>query len=177
MSVRALLLGSVLMCSAGAAYAQCTSEPRIPASRYDIQGQTVFDKETQLTWQRCALGQKWQDGAGCTGTPQQLTWADAQKQNSRRNASWRLPSKDELQSLVSRACLRSVNTEAFPGFTLQYPEFWSSTETVPNQTWIVSLMSGAEFNALQSGKNGVLLVSGEGRTPDPKQPAVADGGR
>ena len=179
MSLRALLMGSVLMCSASAAYAQCTAEPRIPASRYDIQGDKVFDKETQLTWQRCALGQKWQDGAGCAGTPEQLSWADAQKQaGGRRNAAWRLPSKDELQTLISRACLRSVNSEAFPGFTLQYPEVWSSTETTPKQTWIVSMMSGAEFNALQSAKNGVLLVQGEGRkNPDPNQPAVADGGR
>lgn len=183
MSLRALLLGSVLVCSASAASAQCAFEPRIPASRYDIQGDTVFDKETQLTWQRCLLGQKWQDGAGCTGTPQQLTWADAQKQGGgkrsagKQSADWRLPNKDELQTLVSRACLRSVNSEAFPGFSLQYPEVWSRTETTPQQTWIVSLMSGAEFNALQSAKNGVLLVQGEWKTADPKQPAVADGGR
>jgi hypothetical protein len=179
MSLRALLIGSVLVCSASAASAQCTFEPRIPASRYDIQGDKVFDKETQLTWQRCALGQKWQDG-GCAGTPQQLTWAEAQKASGAQKpgAAWRLPSKDELQTLVSRACLRSVNSEAFPGFTLQHPEFWSSTETTPKQTWIVSLMSGAEFNAVQSAKNGVLLVQGQGRrAPDAPQPAVAGGGR
>ena len=74
--------------------------------------------------------------------------------------------------------LRSVNSAAFPGFSLQHPEFWSSTETAPKQTWIVSLMSGAEFNAVQSAKNGVLLVQGQGRrAPDAPQPAVAGGGR
>lgn len=180
MSLRALLMSSVLMCSATAASAQCTFEPRIPTSRYDIQGDKVFDKETQLTWQRCALGQKWQDGAGCTGTPQQLSWTETRKLtgSNKLGAGWRLPSKDELQTLVSRACLRSVNNEVFPGFTLQYPEVWSSTETTANQTWIVSLMSGAEFNALQSAKNGVMLVQGQGRNEtDADQPAVAGGGR
>ncbi len=158
MSLRALLMGSVLMCSAtavtGAAYAQCTKEPGLPISRYDIQGAQVFDKETKLTWQRCAMGQKWQDGAGCVGTPQQISWAQAKK----LDGAWRLPTKDELQTLVSRACLRNVNTEAFPGFSLQYPEVWSSTQDTPGQTWIVNMTSGAEFNALQTSTNGVLLV-------------------
>ncbi|MCA0202394.1 MAG: DUF1566 domain-containing protein [Proteobacteria bacterium] len=160
MSPRALIAGSILMCGTamGApAYAQCTKEPGLPISRYEIQDGQVRDKETKLTWQRCLMGQKWRDGAGCTGTPQEITWAQAQK----LSGPWRLPTKDELQTLMSSACLKSANSEAFPGFNLQYPEVWSSTETVPGQTWIVNLTGGAEFNALQSAKNGVLLVQGD----------------
>lgn len=157
MSLRAFVVGSVLMCSAGAAYAQCTAEPRIPTDRYEINGAQVFDKETKLTWQRCAVGQKWQDGQGCTGTPQQVSWAQARKMDG----TWRLPTKDELMTLVSRACLRSVNAEVFPGLSYQYPDYWTSTETAPGLTWTVSLMGGTEFNALQSSTNAVMLVQGQ----------------
>ncbi|MCC6915571.1 MAG: DUF1566 domain-containing protein [Rhodospirillaceae bacterium] len=157
MSLRALLIGSVLVCSASAAYAECLFEPRIPTSRYVINGAQVFDKETKLTWQRCSLGQKWQEGAGCVGTPQDVSWAQAKKMDG----TWRLPTKDELSSLVSDACLRSANAEAFPGFTLQHPTYWSSTETAPGLTWTVNLTSGHEFNALQTSSNNVLLVQGQ----------------
>ena len=157
MSLRALLLGSVLMCSATAAYAQCTHEPRIPIERYQINGGQVFDTETKLTWQRCAVGQKWQEGTGCTGAPQEVSWAQAKKMGG----AWRLPTKDELLGLVSRACLRSVNAEAFPGISLQYPTYWTSTETAPDLTWTVNLTSGAEFNALQTSTNAVMLVQGQ----------------
>ncbi len=156
MSLRVLLLSSVLMCSASAAYAACTFEPRIPTSRYEITGAQVFDKETKLTWQRCSVGQKWIEGLGCTGTPQELSWTQAKK----LDGTWRLPTKDELDTLVSDACLRSANAEAFPGFTLQHPNYWSSTETSPGLTWIVNLTSGAQFNALQSSSNSVMLVQG-----------------
>lgn len=157
MSFRAFFLGSVLMCTASAAYAECSFEPRIPTSRYEINGAQVIDKETKLTWQRCSFGQKWQDGAGCVGTPEQLTWAQAKKMSG----AWRLPTKDELGTLISNACLKSANAEVFPGFSLQTPEYWSSTETTPGQTWIVNLTSGAQFNALQTSKNGALLVQGQ----------------
>jgi hypothetical protein len=157
MSLKAFLIGSVLACSASAAYAACSFEPRIPISRYEITGPQVFDKETKLTWQRCSFGQKWQDGSGCVGAPREISWTEAKKMDG----AWRLPTKEELSSLVSDACLRSANAEAFPGFTLQHPTYWSSTETAPGLTWTVNLTSGHEFNALQTSQNAVLLVQGQ----------------
>lgn len=157
MSLRAVLLSSALMCLANAAYAECSFEPRIPTSRYEFRGDRVFDKETKLTWQRCALGQKWQDGAGCLGEPQQLSWSDA----TRLKGAWRLPTKEELNTLVSDACLRNVNTEAFPGISLQYPSYWSSSETEPNLTWTVDLTNGHAFNSFRTSSNAAMLVQGQ----------------
>jgi hypothetical protein len=157
MSLRAVLVSSVLMCAATTAYAACTHDPRIPTSRYEIKGDQVFDTETKLTWQRCSLGQQWKDGAGCAGTPRELTWQQARRQSG----AWRLPTKDELLTLMSNACLRSANAEAFPGIQMQYPTYWSSTETEPNLTWTVNLTSGHAFNTLQTSGNAVMLVQGQ----------------
>jgi len=159
MSLKGVVLASGLMCVAtGTLAAECTFEPRIPTSRYEITGGQVFDKETKLTWQRCSMGQTWVEGTGCTGTPEELSWEQLKK----LDGAWRLPTKDELMSLVSKACLRSINAEAFPGITRQSPSFWSSTETAPDLTWIVDLNTGWEFNALRAAKNGVMLVQGQG---------------
>lgn len=158
MSLRAVLLGSALMCFVNAAYAECSFEPRIPTSRYEIQGDRVFDKETRLTWQRCALGQKW-TGSGCAGEPRQLSWTDATK----LKGAWRLPTKEELNTLVSDACLRNVNTEAFPGVSLQYPSYWSSSVTDPDLTWTVDLTNGHPFNSFRTSYNAAMLVQGQGQ--------------
>lgn len=157
MSVKAVLFGSALMCLANGAYAECSFEPSISASRYEFRGNQVFDKQTKLTWLRCALGQKWDEAKGCVGTPTQLSWLDAKK----LQGAWRLPTKDELDTLVSNACLRNVNTEAFPGISLQYPSYWSNTETDPDLTWTVDLTNGHQFNSLRTSANAALLVGSQ----------------
>lgn len=154
MSSRAFLLASALMCVGPAAYAACTAEPRIPTSRYEINGDQVFDTKTRLTWQRCAVGQQFREGAGCVGEADEVSWSAAQ----RRSGAWRLPTRDELRGLVSDACLPTINKEVFPGVSLQQPSYWSSTETTPGQTWIVDLNNGNTFNALQTSENALMLV-------------------
>lgn len=157
MSLRAALFSSALMCITGAAHADCTFEPRLPNDRYEFQGDQVLDKETKLTWQRCAVGQKWQDGLGCVGAPQQLRWPDVKTMKG----GWRLPTKEELSTLLSDACLRSINTAAFPGVSLQYPSYWTSSETAPDLTWTIDLNNGNAFNAVRSSANAAMLVRGQ----------------
>ena len=166
MSLRSVVLGLALVSVAGAASAECTSEPRIQASRYEFQGSQVFDKETKLSWQRCAVGQKWQDGLGCVGTPQQLSWSEVQK----LKGSWRLPTKEELATLISDACLRSVNAEAFPGISLLYPSYWTRSQTTSELTWTIDLNTGHEFNALQTSRNAAMLVQGQAIAQTPTTP-------
>lgn len=157
MSFKTLLCGVAMVCVSSAAFAAetgCTFEPRIPTSRYEMKGDEVYDTKTNLTWARCSIGQKWADGQGCMGEAKMLSLKDA-KDTPR---GWRLPTKDELLGLMSDACLKSINTDAFPGVSRQQPTFWSATETDPGLTWIVNLTTGADFNALQSSTNAVKLV-------------------
>ncbi len=157
MTSKSSLLGLALICAATTAHAAetgCSFEPRIPATRYEINGGEVYDKEKNLTWQRCSLGQQWKEGSGCVGETREVSRAEANKVSG----NWRLPTKDELGTLLSSACLKSVNAEAFPGISLQHPNYWSSTETAPGLTWTVNLTSGGEFNAISSSSNAVKLV-------------------
>lgn len=65
------------------------------------QNGTAYDKETNLTWMRCSLGQSW-DGKTCNGEAKEYTWRDAikLKHNFAGSTAWRLPTIDELESLV-----------------------------------------------------------------------------
>jgi hypothetical protein len=59
-------------------------------------GDAVFDPKGKLVWQRCSWGEKW-NGSICEGSPQELTFAEAQKQIPK---GWRMPTIRELSTVV-----------------------------------------------------------------------------
>jgi hypothetical protein len=149
------VMGAVL---SAPAWAACDPERKpIPATRYEMNGAEVLDKETGLTWQRCSLGQKWQEGQGCVGTVQELNWRDAAKQ---ARSGWRLPTREELETLVSKACSPSINPDAFPGVDPIKLWYWSSSQTDRDLAWLVQFGGGATFNGYQTSQNAVRLVRG-----------------
>jgi hypothetical protein len=85
-----------------------------PQRRYVIlesQRDVARDAVTGLEWQRCSLGQDW-DGQTCTGEAAHYTWEEA-GQAADAVADWRLPTIDELRTLVY--CSSSGPHERFPG--------------------------------------------------------------
>lgn len=120
-----------------------------PSSDYtDLANGTVLHKPTNLTWQRCMVGQTW-TGSACSGTPSTMNWsqANALTSNFAGQTDWRLPTALELQSLVDYTKYdMSINADVFPQtFT---SEVWSSsTTTAPNSTspdfaWTVEFRFG-----------------------------------
>lgn len=57
---------------------------------------TVTDHKLQLVWQRCNAGQYWHEGR-CDGKAKRFSWRDAIQLEL---DGWRLPSIEELNSLV-----------------------------------------------------------------------------
>jgi hypothetical protein len=82
--------------------AQQNTEQLEAALRYEISDYGyVYDKQTDLTWLRCTLGQKW-DGNTCVGNYTGYTWQEAVNftANIFGYDGWQLPTIDELRSLV-----------------------------------------------------------------------------
>jgi hypothetical protein len=80
-------------------------------------------------WMRCSLGQKWA-GELCSGSAAAFSWADALKAAARHNfagySDWRLPNKNELESIVENSCfVPAINAKVFPATPSKY--FWSSS--------------------------------------------------
>jgi hypothetical protein len=72
------------------------------AERYIDNGNgTITDKQTNLMWMRCSLGQTWQDSS-CKGSPSTFNWpfASTLSYSDGNYMDWRLPSKEELSSLI-----------------------------------------------------------------------------
>lgn len=96
--------------------------------RFVIQGNTVYDKNTNLTWQRCSVGQHWKENTGCEGSIKVLNFDQAQQQAS---DGWRVPTKDELGSLIDgkiREPNQSTGKEevVFPDLEDAKIPYWSS---------------------------------------------------
>lgn len=129
----------------------------VPNSRYQINGDEVYDKVSDLTWQRCSVGQSWKESGDCTGTPRTFTFQEAQQQ---ANDKWRVPSKDELASLVDhdRAEFPVIDVEAFPGMKDSIPEYWSSTSDGDERSWDVRFSEGGMVNDVIGYRFAVRLV-------------------
>ncbi|MBQ5806880.1 MAG: DUF1566 domain-containing protein, partial [Tidjanibacter sp.] len=73
-----------------------------------------------------------------------LNWKDSQKWYSDLGADWRLPSREELQTLKS---LISQN-EIDHSFTAIYGDadyFWTNEEHSKDKAWLVSLRNGSSY--------------------------------
>ncbi len=137
-----------LMLLAGHALAQeCPANVKrtAPDSRYETLngGAEVWDKQTNLVWQRCSLGQSW-NGSTCAGVATAHTWRQALEAANASGGGWLLPNHRELLSLVEWGCQNPViNTMTFPN-------------TVGDGYWSSSSIAGAGENAYFVGFNGGL---------------------
>jgi hypothetical protein len=139
------------------AYADCsaTQPDRTPTTRYVIRDGQVYDTRTKLTWQRCSLGETWEE-SGCAGAIDQMSWSDAM---SRATDGWRLPTKDELATLVSPTCRNpAINEEVFPGMALDKLWYWSSTPYDDSTAWNVDFGHGSIYGCFRWFSNSVRLV-------------------
>lgn len=129
-------------------------------SRYVIQGETVYDKKTNLTWQRCSVGQRWVEGTGCAGAIKTFTF-DAAKQQA--DGMWRVPPKGKLATLIDRN--RKTNRQkpasddvAFPDMDLENLVYWSSTPRDASNAWFVSFERGYIYYDYRSTPRAVRLM-------------------
>jgi hypothetical protein len=123
---------------------------------------TVSDVTTGLMWMRCSLGQEW-NGKTCSGKAVILPWANALKAAADFNfagyTDWRLPNKNELESIVEDRCFApAINSNIFPGTPSAY--FWSSSPYAPvaEGSWSVDFGYGAVNASVKSGSIHTRLV-------------------
>ena len=144
-----------------------------PDSRYTTDNGTngtVTDEHTGLTWKRCSEGQTWDD-SGCDGDAATYTWQEALQRaqavndgtagNNLGHNDWRLPNKNELASLVERACHSpAINATIFPGTATSL--YWSASLYANNSydAWGVRFDIGAVNGRSKHDDYGYLSVRG-----------------
>lgn len=149
-------------------------------------GAEVKDRVTELIWQRCSVGQRW-NGKTCLGRASAYGWAKAQEVantsvTSLSGASvppklasdsaavsrdadfslaftWRLPTHKELHSLIEQACRDpAINTVWFPATRASF--YWSAStfSDDANFAWGVDFSDGRGSYDAKDGAYSVRLV-------------------
>ena len=135
-----------------------------PDSQYTVHGDgTVTDKQTGLMWQKCTLGLT---GASCAaGIALTLTWqaalASANNNTDNGYSDWRVPNKNELESLAEQACQGpAINKTVFPATVSN--SYWSSSPYAyyNSYAWIVNFSYGNVDSNDRSYSGYVRLVRG-----------------
>ncbi|WP_207063254.1 DUF1566 domain-containing protein [Motiliproteus sp. SC1-56] len=160
-----------------------------PTKRFIIHDDaTVTDRVTGLVWTRCAVGQTWADGTcNDTSIKQLRSWFSWQGAldyvanmdhkrpgwtgystpiagvtNKEELKEWRLPTIQELRTLIDRHCENpAINLEVFPNAPAW--GFWSASEFSegPDYAWQVDFKTGETSAHLKVGVSYHLrLVSG-----------------
>lgn len=135
-----------------------------PSTEFSLleDGAVVRHQRTTLEWQRCALGQRWDaESNGCVGRPAGHTWTKAMQSAGKAGGDWRLPTGEELLTIVEKCHDGpAINPQVFPNTPSGL--YWSSSVDTGGleRAWSVSFFSGQYFRAGKSQNGRVRLVRG-----------------
>lgn len=131
----------------GSVYGACSK------GAYSMKNNEVRDTQTNLTWQRCLLGQS---GSFCGGEPTLMTRAEAAVAATKQ-AGWRLPTHDELLTLVQTSCTgQGINSLYFPN--QRDGKVWTSSKSDGSGYWTVQFPGGYDDIVNATQLNSVRLV-------------------
>jgi hypothetical protein len=138
---------------------------------------TAFDSVTGLTWCRYSVGQDWQQGK-VVGEATKIDYysamniADSFNKNKIGGFSdWRVPTLDELKSIVKKDTSPTINSEIFPSAPTINSEifpntptdiYWSSSPCIEyiGKAWQVGFGYGRDHVGGKKGRRAVRLVRG-----------------
>ena len=128
-------------------------------------GSIVRHETTGLEWQRCMVGQTWDDSAGeCEGPGDSMSWDEALALGD-SEAGWRLPNIKELYSIMEDCTEQPVvNGNVFPAWPGVHDVggwVWSSSPKADNssQVWLGNFREGLTSTGNRgTGSSAAFLV-------------------
>ena len=133
------------------------------SSDYISRGYFVIDLKNKIEWMTCPVGMVWKRNT-CIGIAKKyelkLIPEIIKLANNQLEGSWRLPTRDELESLICPKCKKvKINLKIFPKTP---PEpFWTKDRNFwqPKFNWIVNFLNGNTFGRYPGYKpNYIRLV-------------------
>ena len=135
----------------------------VSASDFITRGYFVIDLKNKIEWLTCPVGMVWK-GNTCSGKAKKYELKFIPEiielANNQLEGSWRLPTRNELESLICQKCQKvKINLKIFPKTP---PEpFWTKDKNFwqPKFNWIVNFLNGNTFGRYPGYKpNYVRLV-------------------
>lgn len=127
----------------------------------------VIDKKTGLTWSRCSLGQEWQKGKGCSGEVALIKREEANDRVRLLGKGWRLPTMDELSTLVDARCKSPVINSTLFGKLhdrgdganyLSSSVYLEGDDAIPTLFYTINFLDGSVDAHTKSYMGAVRLV-------------------
>lgn len=115
-------------------------------------GSIIADNFSGLQWQRCSVGQNWDDSnKRCTGDAELFNGFEIRSGNhlSAQDAGWRLPSIKEVVG-IWESCNGTFNRQVFPSFGDRH---WSGTSTTPTGGSYFTYASDLSFSPYGTGRS------------------------
>ena len=111
-------------------------------NRFELMGDSVFDHDTGLEWEADVSGP--------------MSWDEAMKYAMELGDGWRLPTIEELKTLLDRG--RTNPASSFPEMPTYF--FWSSSSCAGSASiaWLVSFYNGLVLNYVKSNTYYVRCV-------------------
>ncbi len=139
-----------------------------PTARFKLQEGVATDTQTGLTWMRCAVGQRYAQAA-CSIDYDTMNWHVAKIVSGDFNGQggyagyrdWRLPTQDELGTLVEQHCTApAYNLAVFPQAPIT--GYWSASPDpgYARGAKIVHFFHGGKYMSNISYSWAVRLVRG-----------------
>jgi hypothetical protein len=128
------------------------AEPGADPPRFTVNAQQIQDNHTHLIWTRCPIGMRWLPSI-CIEHVQRFLYKEAvdfvRQAQAATGVGWRLPTRDEIKTLVSADGKRLVDNELFSDLTDSERNYWTSTpfkasmaRPPSSTTWAISLSTG-----------------------------------
>jgi hypothetical protein len=138
--------------------------PALADGRFTISAdnQEVLDTTTNLTWRRCTEGMEW-NGKTCIGNPLKVKLENAKAIATSAAAAtgkaWRVPTKEELKSLLLQIKTKpKIDLVAFPG-TPSF-QYWATRKGADDNlnAWLVNFANGKVYGNAGQREFSVRLV-------------------
>jgi hypothetical protein len=160
MQMKSLFTALAIAILAGTSIAQeCESTRNTKTGLVDLGIGIVSQPEKNLQWMKCNLGEAWVNSQ-CQGDAHLLDFIKAssiaKNLTDLNHSDWRLPSTDELQSLLEPSCrLPTIDLTLFP--TTRSDPYWTN-ERYSFFAHVVSFDHGYTFSTQMKTDKYVRLV-------------------
>ena len=129
---------------------------------------TVNHSTTGLQWKLCNEGQT---GSGCTGVASSMSWSQAllaaKNSNFAGFTDWRLPNRQELESLLDETCISpSINAVVFPNAIGDWTWTGTTSAADPTDAILIDFGYGASLASVKSDATIYVRLVRSGQTFD-----------